>query len=296
MIRARPLLGTYVEVTAEGLPHSLLDRAVNAAFDAVELVQKLMSFHDPESDLSRLNRLAAIEPIEVHPWTVRVIGHALALYYATDGLFDCTIGAELLGWDLLPDHGFAHVQSGPSSAIQIVSKNCIVFQAPVAIDLGGIAKGFAVDRAIAVLRGHGVRTAIVNAGGDLRAFGAEARLIHIRDPLDRAATRPAGFLSNGAIATSSAAETLKVVHGTRVSALVHAETREPITDCNAYSVIAPSCAVADALTKVLAQIKQTDIPCFRHLGATGFITVPANPLASRGLYHGCVRRDNQGEN
>jgi FAD:protein FMN transferase len=282
MIRARPLLGTYVEVTAEGLPHSLLECAVNAAFDAVELVQKLMSFHDPDSDLSRLNRLAAIEPTDVHPWTARVIGHALAFYFATDGLFDCTIGAELLGWDLLPDHGFAHVQSGRSSAIQIVSKNRIAFQAPVAIDLGGIAKGFAVDRAIAVLRGRGVRTAVVNAGGDLRAFGPEARLIHIRDPLDRVAMRPAGLLSNGAIATSSPAETFKVMHGTSVSALVYAETREPITDGNAYSVIAPTCTIADALTKVLAQVKQPDIPCFRRFRATGFITVPANPLASEG--------------
>ena len=68
MTRARPLLGTCVEIAAEGLPESELDRAVNAAFDVVEFVERLMSFHDPRSDLSRLNRLAAIEPVEVHPW------------------------------------------------------------------------------------------------------------------------------------------------------------------------------------------------------------------------------------
>lgn len=280
MIRARPLLGTYVEVTAEGLPQPRLDRAVNAAFDAIELVQKLMSFHDPGSDLSRVNRLAAIEPVDVHPWTARVISRALALHRATDGLFDCTVGAELLRWDLLPDHGFAHVQSGRSSAIAMVATNRIALLAPVAIDLGGIAKGFAVDRAIAVLRRHGVRTAVVNAGGDLRAIGPEPRLIHIRDPLDRATARPAGLLANGAIATSSPAETLKISRGSRVSALICAQTREPITDCNAYSVLAPTCCVADALTKVLAQVKHSDIPCFRRLGATALITAPANPAAA----------------
>jgi len=74
-----------VEIAAEGLPDSSLDRAVNAAFSAVELVHRLMSFHDPDSDLSRLNRRAAIEPVEVHPWTAGVIRRALALFHATSG-------------------------------------------------------------------------------------------------------------------------------------------------------------------------------------------------------------------
>jgi len=282
MIRARPLLGTYVEIAAAGLPHPALDRAVDAAFDAVALVQKLMSFHDPDSDLSRLNRGAATEAVAVHPWTARVIARAIALFHATGGLFDCAVGAELLRWDLLPDHGFTDIRPGQSSAIRFLSRNRIVFDVPLAVDLGGIAKGFAVDRAVAVLRGHGVRRAAVNAGGDLRVLGEDAVPIHIRDPLDRAALRPAGSLSNGAIATSSAAETFKVVDGATVSALVCAGTRAPLIDCNAYSVIAPTCTVADALTKVLAQVKRTDVPCLQRFGAIGLITAPAGakPLAA----------------
>jgi FAD:protein FMN transferase len=281
MTRARPLLGTFVEITAEGLPHPTLDRAVNAAFDAVALVQRLMSFHDPDSDLSRLNRRAATEPVEVHPWTARVIARALALFHATGGLFDCAIAAELLHWGLLPGHGLAGVQSGRSSAIRFVSRNRIAFNAPIAIDLGGIAKGFAVDCAVAALRRQGVRSAVANAGGDLRVLGP-ARPVYVRDPLDPAILRPAGLLSNGAIATSSAAETLKIVRGTKVSALVCAETREPLVDVNAYSVVAPTCTVADALTKVVAQAGRTDIPSFQRLGATAVITIPAgaNPRAA----------------
>jgi FAD:protein FMN transferase len=275
MRRARPVLGTLVEIAAEGSPGPSLDRAINAAFGAVELVHRLMSFHDPESDLSRLNQRAAIEPVEVHPWTARVIRRALALFHATDGLFDCAIGAELLRWELLPDHGLAGARSGKLSAVRFISKDRIMVDAPVAIDLGGIAKGFAVDRAIAVLRRHGVATAVVNAGGDLRGFGQTAHPIHIRDPLDPAVLRHAGSLRNGAIATSSAAETLTIVRNRKVSALVSATTREPLTDCNAYSVIAATCVVADALTKVLAQVKRTDAPCLARLGATGLITRPA---------------------
>jgi thiamine biosynthesis lipoprotein len=282
MKRARPLLGTFVEIAAEGLPDPALDRAINAAFDAVECVRRLMSFHDPHSDLSRLNRLAAIEPVEVHPWTARVIARALALHHATGGLFDCVVGAELMHWGLLPDHGFASVQPGRSTAVQFMAKNRIAFRTPVALDLGGIAKGFAVDRAIAVLRRQGVRGAVVNAGGDLRVFGPEATPVHIRDPLNPAVVWTAGFLNNGAIATSSAAETIKIVRGTKVSALVCAETRAPLTDCNSYSVVAATCALADGLTKVLAQIKRTDVPCFKRFGATGIITIPVgtSPLAA----------------
>ncbi len=285
MRRARPLLGTVVEIAAEGLPDSSLDRAVNAAFSAVELVHRLMSFHDPESDLSWLNRRAAIEPVEVHPWTAGVIRRALALFHATDGLFDCAIGAELLRWELLPDHGLAGARSGKLSAVRFMSKHRIMFDAPVAIDLGGIAKGFAVDRAVAVLRRHGVPTAVVNAGGDLRGFGQTAHPIHIRDPLDPSVIRHAGSLRNGAIATSSATETLAVVSKRKVSALVSATTREPLTDCNAYSVIAATCVVADALTKVLAQVKRTDTPCFQRLGATGLITIPAGAICASPVNH-----------
>ncbi len=274
MRRSRPLLGTYVEVCAEGLPEAMMERAIDAAFGAVELVHKLMSFHDLQSDVTSLNRRAAIEPVEIHPWTAHVIRRALALFHATGGLFDCAIGAELVRWELLPDHGFAGLQSGRLSALRFVGRNRIVFDAPVAIDLGGIAKGFAVDRAIATLRRHGVRTAVVNAGGDLRVMGREGHPIYIRDPINPSLIRHAGVLRNGSIATSSAAQTRKITGGTEVSALVCAARHEPLVERNAYSVIAPTCTVADALTKVLAQVRTGDAAYFGRFGATALITVP----------------------
>src|SRR5258708_22076766 len=93
------------------------------------------------------------------------------------------------------------------AAVRIRSDNRVAFDTPLALDLGGIAKGFAVDRAVAVLRRHGIRAAVVNAGGDLRAIGP-AVPIHLRDPVDPSVVRFAGMLQDGAIATSSAATTL----------------------------------------------------------------------------------------
>lgn len=270
MRRARPLLGTYVEIEADGLAGAAIERAIAAAFAAVEFVQRLMSFHDAGSELSRLNRLASFGPVPVHPWTAKVICQALSIHRATDGLFDCAVGHELVHWQLLPDLGFGPVQSGNLAAVRVLPGNRIAYAAKIALDLGGIAKGFAVDCAVAMLRRHGVRTAVVNAGGDLRVIGGQERTIYLRDPVDPRQISMAGTLCNGAIATSSAAATLKTWRGRSISALV-AKDRKPLTDCASYSVIAKTCVVADALTKVLAQTRQTDSPYLERFSAKAVI-------------------------
>lgn len=270
MKRARPLLGTYVEIEADGVADAATERAIGAAFAAVEFVQRLMSFHDAGSELSRLNRHSPFEPVRVHPWTAKVIRQALSIHDATDGLFDCAVGHELLHWQLLPDLGFGPVRTGSLAAVRVLPGNRVAYAAKIALDLGGIAKGFAVDCAIAVLRRHGVGHATVNAGGDLRVIGRGEHPIYLRDPIDPRRISLAGALRNGAIATSSAAATLKTWRGRSVSALV-AKDRQPLTDCASYSVIAKTCLIADALTKVLAQVRRTDSPYLERFGAKAVI-------------------------
>jgi len=278
MRRARPLLGTFVEIEAQGTADAIaagaLEQAVSAAFAAVALVHRLMSFHEPDSDLSRLNRSAATEPVAVHPWTAAVLRRARRLFHATAGLFDCAVGHDLARLGLLPAHDFGPGEAGDFSAVEFLPGNRFAFAARIALDLGGIAKGFAVDRAIAVLRAHGVREALVNAGGDMRVMGKTAQPIYIRHPTEPAQLLLAGTLQNGAIATSSPVATLNVVEGREASALLSASTRAPIVERASYSVVAPTCVVADALTKVLAQIERTDAPYFERFGASALI-IPA---------------------
>jgi len=284
MRRARPLLGTLVEIEAQGsagdgIAENALEQAVSAAFAAVALVHRLMSFHEPDSDLSRLNRRAVSEPVAVHPWTATVLRRARALFHATDGLFDCAIGHDLARLGLLPADGLGPAEAGNFSAVEFLPGNHITFTARIALDLGGIAKGFAVDRAIAVLRAHGVREALVDAGGDMRVMGRTAQPIYIRHPTEPAQLLLAGTLQNGAIATSSPAATLSLVEGRTASALIAAPTRTPIVERASYSVVAPTCVVADALTKVLAQVHthfgRTDAPYFERFGASAII-IPAS--------------------
>lgn len=262
MRRARPLLGTIVEIEVDGIAQAAAERAIGTAFEAVSLVQRLMSFHDADSDIGRINRSAFRAPVTIHPWTARVLRHAQAFHAASDGLFDCAVGYELMRRGLLPANGLDHVSRGGFGAVRLSVDRSVCLTAPVAIDLGGIAKGYAVDRAITTLRAAGIRHATVNAGGDLRVMGETDQPIYVHIPGGR--LLPVGSLRNGAIATSSSLATIDR----------NGASQQPgsAPDRRAYSVVAPSCVVADALTKVLVQTGDPQHPCFDRLGATAFIS------------------------
>ncbi len=262
MRRLRPLLGTYVEIEAQEADRCEPARAIAEAFDAVALVHRLMSVHEPDSDLSRLNRDAWRSPVGVHPWTARALKWALAIHAETGGLFDCAVGHQLARRGLRRGCGFDDAEPGSMADVELRGDGRVSYAHRIGLDFGGIAKGFAVDRAVATLRRHGVRSAIVNAGGDLRVLGREPRPIHLRDPLDPRRLRFAGFLGNGAIATSETA-TLVPPHRGSIAA-----------DARSYSVLAPTCVAADALTKALALSGRTDAPWLARFGATALITAP----------------------
>jgi thiamine biosynthesis lipoprotein len=253
--RARPLLGTFVEIDVTDVDQRDAEGAVEAAFVAVAEVHRLMSFHEAGSDVSRLNRAAAKDTVSIHPWTYQVLEMAAEMHRRSAGAFNIGVAPRLqqLGQlpcdrDALPS---AHcVPSG--DAIELLADNRVRFAHPsVMIDLGGIAKGFAVDRAIGELRGHGVRSAIVNAGGDLAAFGPDARAIHIRDPRSPGELMCQVEVSNQALA--STARRFDPFHSidTADTAVIEPETQMPAHSVHGATVRAPSCMVADALTKVV---------------------------------------------
>src|SRR5258706_9182134 len=93
--RARPLLGTFVEIFASGASAAELEAAVEAAFGAIAEVHRLMSFHDADSDVSRLNRETSATAIEVHPTTFKVLETAIEVHHPSEGLFDITTPAAL---------------------------------------------------------------------------------------------------------------------------------------------------------------------------------------------------------
>lgn len=194
--RMRPLLGTFVEIgVSVGESHEL---AINAAFDAVAKVQALLSFHDQNSDLSKLN-LAGGKEVTLHPHSIRVLRLARAMTLSSGGLFNCTVGGALVSMGVLPDHGAGSgLSSGVAEDIELNGRQARLRQ-KVHITLDGIAKGYAVDSAVRVMKRHGIKSGWVNAGGDLRAFG-ELILPVQRREIDGSYSALGG-LQNAAIAT-----------------------------------------------------------------------------------------------
>jgi thiamine biosynthesis lipoprotein len=250
--RAQALLGTFVEIDVADAPGCDAESAVEAAFAVVADVHRLMSFQDPDSDLSRLNRAASRGAVMVHPWTYAVLEMALEMANRSDGAFDIGVaGARQTTGQLL---GGPPPQAGTSTAaaIELLANHHVHFHQPaVKIDLGGIAKGFAVDRAIEALQSRGVRSAMVNAGGDLAAFGPEARIVHIRDPRfpDRLLCRV--DVRNEALASSARRFDPVRSAETTDTAVLEPATRLPARGAHGATVRAPTCMVADALTKVV---------------------------------------------
>jgi FAD:protein FMN transferase len=270
--RARPLLGTLVEITARGGCEAELQHAVDQGFAAVARVERLMSFHDRKSDVGRVNRLAHRVAVRVHPWTWHVLRSAQKMSLATRGVFDITVGGELVRTGYLPR--FNGPRADPRVSwhdVELLPGHRVRFRRPLYIDLGGIAKGFAVDRAVARLRACAVDACLVNAGGDLRAFGAVPRRIHLRDPANPGALIPFADIVSGALATSAAYFSRSLWRGRTISPVIDGLRRRPTATLSSASVAAPTCMLADALTKLVLLRGPRAQGLIRRLGGRPFI-------------------------
>src|SRR4029453_14877878 len=154
--------------------------------------------------VSRLNRRAYAAPLEVDPRTFAVLRRARRISRASGGLFDCTVGGALVALGLRPPTVAAPRGHGASWRDVELLPGCRVrFRRPLAVDLGGIAKGYAVDQAILALEGAGASAACVNAGGDLRVGGDRAWPVALRLPESPSACVALPALRSGALATSA---------------------------------------------------------------------------------------------
>lgn len=269
--RARPLLGTLVEVSAWGEAVAARN-AIERAFAAIGEVQRLMSVHDPESDVARVNREAHERPVRVHPWTAEVLRLALRLQGESCGSFDCGVGSRLEKAGFLPTGAAPAARSASASArnIHIEDSSMVRLRRPLCLDLGGIAKGYAVDRAVEALRATGIARGLVNAGGDLRVFGHAGFPVMVRDPLLPGRLVHLLTLRGGAVATSAGYHCARRVKGRHVMPIFD-PTRERFLACDSsVTVIAASCVMADALTKVAAIRGAAAAPMLLRHGAHAF--------------------------
>jgi FAD:protein FMN transferase len=232
--RARPLLGTLVEIGTRGVE---ADAAIETAFAAVTDGAACLSRFDPASDIARFHRLTVGDSLLVRRPTADVLAAAQNLREATDGLFDVSLGSAPHGWQIDGDLLVKH-------------------EPDVRLDLGGIGKGYLVDAAVQALQACGCRHGWVNAGGDLRAFGDAELPLRLRDEC-AGGVRAFATLADGAFATSH----FGVASRSQAWPPVHAYA----------SVAAPRCLWADALTKVVALSGQARHPALAAFGAQAWL-------------------------
>ncbi len=285
--RARPLLGTFVEIEVGGLGESAAHRVIGEAFSAVEEVQRRMSFHDPASVLSRINREAAECAVEVDAWTFEVLSAAAEVQRVSGGVFDVTVAPHLQALGFLPAENPAprFADRTPSfNDVELLPGNRVRFhRADVRLDLGGIAKGFAVDQAVAALQRSSVPRGLVNAGGDLRAFGRRPHRIAVRHPENPQAMHYALRLQNAAVATSAHYFAGRWSPGQTLAPIVDPRTGARAERVRSATVRAPSAMLADALTKVVMLTGEAALPVLTHFRADAiFIATGARAMCSPG--------------
>ncbi len=183
---------------------------------------------------------------------MRSIAEAVRLGAASEGVFDIAVAPELVRWGFLPKRfaGEEH-STGTYRDIVLHPDGRISFQQPLLLDLGGIAKGFAVDKAAEFLTGAGVKEAVINAGGDLRFTGELPNLVALRDPRAPREKVIHAAVTGPAVATSAAYFANRRHHARKISHILHPRTRKPMCSNVSVSVFARSCMDADALAKVV---------------------------------------------
>ncbi len=254
------IMNTTVEITALGENEELVDSALEHAFSEMRRIEAKYSLYQEDSVISRINHAAGVKPVKVDDETLEIITECLRISEFSEGAFDISFAALSGFWkfkeppERLPTSaeikpflervGYKKVKLDTSSHTVFLSVK------GMRIDLGGVVKGYAVDRAVHVLRKAGVMDALVNAGGDMRVMGryrGRAWRIGIQDPRRRGSLLGKISVEDRAVATSGDYERFFMLAGKRYGHIIDPRTGFPASGCQGVTVVADTADFADAL-------------------------------------------------
>jgi thiamine biosynthesis lipoprotein len=283
--RARPLLGTFVTIAVGNLPEPDAVAAIEAGFAAIADIHRLMSFHEQGSDLGRINRDAFEAQVQVDRRTFAVLTQAADLSAASGGAFDVTVAAALVASGFLPRPAYDHEPDAVASwrDIELIPPDRVRFRRRLWIDLGGIAKGYAVDRAAEAMALPDGAQCSINAGGDLRVGGPETERVLLRAPRAEGAAVPVVALRNASLASSSGIDDRRRAGGTTVGPHLDARRRHSVGTRSFVSVVADSCMIADGLTKIVLARRDGSGAILRKYGATAYLRDPRGNWRTLGV-------------
>lgn len=257
----RLLMGTTVTVEASG--EGDVSGAVAAAFSEMGRLEKIFSRYDPESELSRLNALGPGRAVPVSPEMSAALSVARRMGRATSGAFDITVGPLLELWGFFPGPGenvpvpeeiaAARARIGwDKIALDPAAGTLTKLAAGVELDLGGIVKGWIADRGLLQLRARGMKSGLINAGGDIACLGERpgggAWRIGVEDPRREGKLLLTLEVRDGAVATSGDYRNFFIRSRRRYSHIMDPRTAAPsLSGVVEVSVLAENCATADGL-------------------------------------------------
>jgi thiamine biosynthesis lipoprotein len=256
------IMGThiYVELWAEEEDRARGEQAIDAVMDEMRHIDETMSVYKPTSEVSQVNALAAQQPVKISADLFGLLSTAIEYSRITEGAFDITYASVGYMYDFrarqrpseqqiqaaLPAINYRHLLLDAASSTVRFS------QPGVRIDLGGIAKGYAVDRGIEILQARGFTHALVNAGGDSRVIGdrfGKAWIIGIRHPDHPGQVIIRLPLTNTAFSTSGDYERYFDEDGVRYHHIIDPHTGHSASKVRSATVIAPTATRTDGLSK-----------------------------------------------
>lgn len=248
------IMGTLVEITV--IPAN--DKAIEEAFEALKKVDALMSTYKEDSEISILNREGKAQVSEE---TLEVIEDAIKFSELTDGAFDITCRPLINLWKKAKKEEKLPAEMEIEEAISLVGYQRIILEGSqirlekkgMQIDLGGIAKGYAVDKAIEALKKNGIKRALVNAGGDLYALGTDPQgekwQIGVQDPREEDKVIDIIKVKDKAVATSGDYRRYFTLEGKRFSHIVNPKTGLTVQDVPmSVTIIGLDATTTDALS------------------------------------------------
>jgi thiamine biosynthesis lipoprotein ApbE len=261
----RLVMDTFCEISCFSVDRDKAAAAIEDAFKEIERVEKAFSKFDENSEVSRLNRLAGYEGVNVSEEVFSLTERSLNYSVLSGGAFDITIAPLMEIWGFTFREGSIPDKGAIESVLKIVGYKKIALDPEnssirflnkdVKVDFGGIAKGYAVDRAKDMLVSHGIKNSLVNLGGNIFASGnppgRTAWKIGVEDPRNKEKLLHSFELSGKAISTSGNYERFFEINGKRYSHIMNPLTGEPCRGIISVTVIAVSAEEADALSTAI---------------------------------------------
>ncbi|MFA6082723.1 FAD:protein FMN transferase [Mucilaginibacter sp.] len=260
--RVLKLMGNRFEISVVADDKHWAENRIDIAIAEIQRIEKQLTTFSDDSQTNRINANAGIAPVKVDQDVFDLIARSLKISELTQGAFDITYGSIdkcLWNFDMnmkaLPDAATAQASVRLINYQNVIldNENTTVFlkEQGMRIGFGGIGKGYAADKAKAILQQNGVKSGIVNAAGDLVTWGLQPSgkpwTIAIADP-DQAVTPFSTLnISNMAIATSGNYAKYVVIDGKKYSHTIDPKTGLPVSGIKSVSIISPSAEFADAM-------------------------------------------------